>query len=370
MKKPLSLLTGLLLLFALQGCKDKVAPGIAEVQRPVISGVTVEAVQVAAIPQYYETSGSTSAGTTSVVASRLMAAVTKVTVKEGDRVQKGDLLITLDDNDIRQKLQAAEAAHQEALQAQAAARENMALAATTHQRYKNLFEGKAVTRQEFDQVTAAAKVAVLEYQRLEATAARTAAGLDEIKVLRSFAAITAPTDGIITNKKVEPGNMAVPGMPLLTVADTSSMEIRTAVEERYAGRISPGMEAAVQIPALDRQMTCWIKEVVAAVDPGSRTFPVRITLDETEVPPGLYAKIRVTAGERPGLLVPAKALVYKGQLSGVYAVDGNNIVTYRLVRTGRQINDRIEILAGLAENDLILTSGVDKAVDGGLLQRN
>jgi RND family efflux transporter MFP subunit len=370
MRKPLSLLTGLLLLFALQGCKDKVAPGTAEVQRPVISGVTVEAVHFAAIPQYYETSGSTSAGTTSVVASRLMAAVTGVTVKEGDRVHKGDLLITLDDNDIRQKLQAATAGLQEALQAKASAREHMALAKTTYQRYKNLFEGKAISRQELDQVAAASKVAALEYQRLEATVARASAGLDEIKVLQGFAAITAPADGIITNKKVEPGNMAVPGMPLLTVADTSSMEIRTAIEERYAGRISAGMEAAVQIPAIDRQMTGRIKEVVAAVDSDSRTFPVRIALDDPEVVPGLYAKIRVKTGERSGLLVPANALVSKGQLSGVYTVDADNIVTYRLVRTGNRINDHIEILAGLAENDLILTSGVEKAVDGGLLQRN
>ena len=80
---------------------------------------------------------------------------------------------------------------------------------------------------------------------------------------------------------------------------------------------------------------------------------------------GLFARVRLPRGEREAILVPKEAVVERGQLTGVFAVDPRGIVTYRLVRTGKAFEGGIEVLSGLQAGDRIITAGLEKAVDGG-----
>jgi HlyD family secretion protein len=81
----------------------------------------------------------------------------------------------------------------------------------------------------------------------------------------------------------------------------------------------------------------------------------------------LFARVRIPVGKRETILVPERAIVQKGQLAGVYAVDGQGIVTYRLVRKGNASTDGTEILSGLTGNDRIITAGIEKVTDGGMI---
>ena len=83
----------------------------------------------------------------------------------------------------------------------------------------------------------------------------------------------------------------------------------------------------------------------------------------------MYAKVRIARGKKELLLVPRSAIVEKGQLTGVYAVDSQDVVTYRLVRTGKEHDGVLEILSGLKPNDRIIVGGMEKAVDGGILEK-
>lgn len=335
------------------GCKGKVKPGTAEVKRQVVTGVTLAEVHPAQVDDYYETSGTVRAKTISVIASRMMGTVTSVKVREGDRVHAGQVLMTIDDRDVAQRVKAAEKAVE-------AAKQNKALADITYQRYKKLRDEKAISMQEIDQIETQKKVADMEYERAKAM-------LAEAQVHHGFTRITAPTSGIVTEKKIELGSMAVPGVPILTVEDNSSYRIEANVDERLSGKLKIGTPVNVVIDSIGQEVKGRISEIVPSVDPMSRTFLVKIDLKAPSLKTGLYGKVLIPEGKKEAILVPKKAIVEKGQLVGVYTVDSKGVVTYRLIKTGKKYGEQVEILSGLSGGEKIIVDGVDKAVDGGVI---
>ncbi len=361
----LLLVAGLLL----TGCGEKAAPVAAQVKRPTISGVSIATVAPTAVDEFYEAVGTVRAAHTSYVAGRMMGAVTSLAVKEGDAVEKGQLLLTIDDRDVVQKVKAAEAGHQEAVKALELGKQNRELIDITYQRYKKMYEEKAISRQEMDQFETQKKVAGLEYERGLEMVNRAAAGLAEAKIYLGFTHVTSPVKGVVTEKKTEVGSMAMPGIPLLTIESAAGFRAEITIDESLSGKLKNGSPVLVSIDALNRQMNGMIAEILPVIDPLSRSFTVKVSLIGPGLRTGLYAKVRIPKGKKELLLVPRSAIVEKGQLTGVYAVDGQEVVTYRLVRTGRAYDDRLEILSGLKTNDRIIVGGVEKAVDGGILEK-
>jgi RND family efflux transporter MFP subunit len=348
------------------GCGEKVKPGTAEVKRPRVSGIIIEPITPSQVDEYYETSGTVAARTISAVASRMMGTVTSVKVKEGDRVSAGQLLLTIDDSDVAQKVKAAREGCNEAEKGLEAARENRNLMTVTYQRYKKLYDDKALSGQELDQIETRKKVADIDFEKARAALARTRAGLKEAEVYQGFTRIISPVSGVVTEKKTDIGNMAVPGAPLFTIEDDSAYRIDVNGDESLAGRIRAGIDALVFIGALNREMKGKITEVVPSVDPASRSFLVKIAVKGEGLRNGFYAKVSIPIGKRRTLLVPKNAVVEKGQLIGVYTVDKDSVITYRLVKTGKNYGERVEILSGLNPGEDVVVAGVDRAIDGGL----
>ena len=302
MKKHIAATTILLLLLA--GCKEKVKPGSAEVRRQAVTGVGATVVKPSEVDEYYETTGTVKAGTTSLVASRVMGTVTSIKVKEGDRVRAGQVLMTLDDRDMAQKVAAGEAGYREALKALEAAAQNRSLAEATYRRYRSLYDEKALTRQELDQVETQKKVADIDYERILEMVNRAKAGLAEAQVYHGFTSITSPVSGVVTEKKLEAGSMAVPGVPVITVEDTSEMRVEAFADENLSGRLRTGMGAAIFIDATGQQTKGVITEVVPSLDPMTRTFLVKISTAGAGLKNGLSAKVRIPVGRKEVLLLP------------------------------------------------------------------
>ncbi len=337
---------------ALAGCRGKES-GEKAVPRKQVSGVLVAIAALSPAEEYIETSGTVKARTVSIIASRMMGTITSVKVREGDRVQAGQVLATVDDSDVVQKVKAAEKAVE-------AAKQQKSLADITYERYKTLHDDRALTGQELDQVATQKKVAESEYERSQAM-------LKEAKVHHGFTSIVAPFAGSITERRAEQGNMAVPGMPLFTLEDTSGYRIDAYLDERYVGTVKRGMQAVITIGSLQREVPGTVSEVVPSVDPSTRTFLVKIAVSNEGLRNGSYAKVSIAAGKRDRLLVPGKAVVERGQLSGLYTVGSDSIITYRLVRKGRTYGDKVEILSGVNPGERIIVEGVEQAVDGGVL---
>jgi RND family efflux transporter MFP subunit len=354
--------------FFLTSCGEKAAPGNAPVKRQTISGVSIATLTSAAIDEFYEAVGTVKADHTSHVASRMMGTVISLLVKEGDTVENGQLLLTLDDRDVVQKVKAAEAGYQEAIKALESVKQNRELTGITYERYRKMFEEKAISRQEMDQFETQKKVAGLEHERVQEMVNRAAAGLSEAKIFLGFTRVTSPIKGRVTEKKTEVGSMAVPGMPLLTLEDIAAFHAEVTVDESLSGKLRTGMSVLVSIEAIDRQMPGKIKEILPVVDSLSRSFIVKVSLSGAGLRSGLYARVKIPSGKKEVLLAPQSAIVEKGQLTGVYAVDGQGIVTYRLIRTGKAYDGNREILSGLKPNDRIIVQGVEKAKDGGIIE--
>jgi multidrug efflux system membrane fusion protein len=155
-------------------------------------------------------------------------------------------------------------------------------------------------------------------------------------------------------------------MPLFTIEDTSSYRVDVSGDESFTGRIRKGMEASVFIEALGREVKGRISEVVPSVDPASRSFLIKIAIKGEALRNGLYGKVSIPIGKRETLLVPKDAVIEKGQLIGLYTVEKDSVITYRLVKTGRTYGDKVEILSGLNSGERVVVGGLDRVVDGGI----
>lgn len=366
MNRYATLLLSLLMLASFSGCKERPAP--EEARRTEITGVKVETVSPSTVDEYYEVAGTVRAKTVSAISSRIMGTVTSVEVKEGQRVKMGQLLLVIDDRDAAARAKAAEEALKEAISALEAAGKQKELADITYERYRNLFEEKALSRQELDRMETEQKVAQAGLRRAEAAVERARASLKEAEVFLGFARVTAPVSGIVTEKRIDPGSMAVPGAPLLTLEDDSAYRIEVNVDERFIDRIKTGMAAEVFIPSIDRRAEGKVVEAVPSVDQASRTFLVKLDLADSALRGGLYGRVRFKTGTKQAIVLPHSAIVQRGQLTGVYSVDENGAVTYRLVRAGKVQDGMVEVLSGVNPGDRVIVDGAENAVDGGVLK--
>ena len=333
------------------GCKGKQKEETAK--RFEITGVTVSPVSMSTVDDVYEVTGTVRANSTSIVASRVMGVVTSIPVREGDSVKAGQVLLIIDDRDAAQRARAASMAMESAKQSQS-------LAEKTWQRYKKLYDENVISHQEMDQMDAKKKIADAEFERIKSMA-------EEARTYMSFARVTAPISGRITEKRIDTGTMATPGMPLLVIESGGSPYIEVSIDAGLGAKIKTGMVVEAIVETIDRPLPGMIREVFPSVDPSSRTFTVKVEIRNASLRSGLFARVRIPVGKRETILVPEQSIVQKGQLTGVYAVDGQGIVTYRLVRKGNASAGDIEILSGLTVNDRIITAGIEKVIDGGVI---
>jgi RND family efflux transporter MFP subunit len=356
MKKIFILLT--VFTFLISGCssdKEKIQ------EKPVILGVETKIINKSSVDDFYETSATVKSKISSVVSSMIMGRVTSLRVKEGDKVKAGQLLLTIDSRDTAQKALGAQAGVNEAMKAAEAADQNRKLVNKTYSRYGNLYKENVMTKQEFDQISTQKRVADIEYQRALQGVERARAGLGEVGVYQSYARITAPISGVVVQKNIDLGSTAAPGQPLLTIESPSNLELVANINESMLDKVKVG--TPVYLESEGKNIKSKITSVVPSIDPMTRTFKAKIAL--SGLTSGGYVKVKIPVAKKQTLVVPQNSVVQKGELTGVYTVDDKNIISYRLIRTGKTFGNDIEILSGLNNGDKVIVSGVDKAVDGG-----
>lgn len=362
----LSILVSALLLSA--GCGDKVKPGSADVKRPIISGVTMQDVKVASVDEYNETAGTIKAKNVSVIASKVMGTITGIRVKEGERVQAGQVLLTIDDRDVLAKVAAAEAGYRENVKALEMTRQNQSLASITNARYQKLYQDGAISQQQMDQVATQGNVAQLDLERAQESVKRAQASLVEAQAYYDFTQVIAPTAGVVSMKKVDVGSMAVPGVTLLVVEDDSAYTLEADVDESIAGKIMLGMATDIRVDSLGKSLVGTVTEVAPTIDPAARKLHLKIDVKGEGLQSGLYAQLKIPTNKKDTIVVNKSAIVEKGQLTGVYVVDTKGLIVYRIVHIGKTYDKQVEILSGITVGEKIIVEGLDKVVDGGLVK--
>lgn len=342
------------------------------------SSVATAAADVTELASSVEAGGIVRARVTALIASRLLAPIVDVRVRAGDRVRRGDVLVMLDARDLRAndaRAQAAVLAAAESVRAAEAdvrATESAAqLARVTHDRLATLQAKRSATVEELDQAVAAlsgaeAQHAAAQARLAAATASRDAAkaAADAAVVTSTYATLTAPFDGIITERTAEPGSMAAPGTPLLTLEDPSAYRLEVRLDETRGALVAPGTEAAIQIDNRDRPITGRVVEI-ARVDPASHSFLVKLDLPpEVTVRSGQFGRATFLGPLRHTLTIPATAVVHRGQLTFVFVVEADQRTHLRPVSLGTVNGDRVEVLAGLRQRERVVTSPEPSLADG------
>jgi RND family efflux transporter MFP subunit len=345
---------------------------------PVKAAIAVA--QAGPWPLIYEAVGTVQAETASTVAAKLLGTITSVSVREGDRVRQGDVLATIDERQVDAQRRQAEAALAEAYQAEQAAhaaREAAAagaeLAAATQRRYQTMLARESVSRQEFDEVDARrrqAQAALVQAEDLQKAAGQRVrqaeASLAAARVSAGDAKVTAAFDGVITAQMVDPGDLAAPGKPLLNMEKAGSHRVGIRVPEAYVRSVRTGqaVSARVEGPA-PFSMEGVVDVMAPAANPSSRSFLVNVRLPPgTDVHSGMFVRVALAVGEDRLTAVPASALIHEGQLTGIYLVTAEGIARFRLVRTGRRLGDRVEVISGLAEGSRCVVVPPPGLMDG------
>ncbi len=317
------------------------------------------------MPDVMESVGTVRAAQTSVLASQIMGTIIEIRVREGDRVQRGQVLAVIDDNQPKASLDRAIAADNASQQQLVAAETDLSLAESTLKRFQTLYDRKSVSPQEFDEVKTREQAALARRDIARAEQAQAKAALEQAHTTLSYTAIRAPFDGIVTEKKVDTGALASPGMPLFTIEDVHRYRLEASVNESDVSYVKIGQSISVLIDAIGGERQAKVAEVVPAADPQSRTFLVKVDLpSDSRLRSGLFGRAEFDRGERQSLLIPRAAVVDRGQLQGVFVLDQSRIAALHYVTLGRSLNDQVEILAGLQDGDRIVAHPGNLELDG------
>jgi RND family efflux transporter MFP subunit len=321
---------------------DKVVPGRVEIPPAAIDGevVTVIASQVPVIEQ---ATGTVRSRHETVLSARITARVIEVLVNAGDSVVAGDVVLTLDDRDLRAQLQQLE-------QAVVAARANLAEAEPRYTRAKSLYAQNAASKAEVESAEAR-----LHSARAELT--RSQRAVEEAETALSYSVIRASAPARVIDRLVDPGDTATPGEPLLRLYDPGQLRLEANVRESLATRLQRGQSLVAHVDALGAEYSVSIEEIVPSADPGSRSFIVKVSLpDDAQLYPGMFGRLLIAYGSEERYYVPQRAVARVGQLEFVNVV-GEEGVERRFVRTGAQAEDgMVEVVSGLRPGERIVVS--------------
>jgi RND family efflux transporter MFP subunit len=360
--------------------------GHQEARGPAPAAIDVTATRVAPAEfhERHEAGGILQARQTAALTSRVMAPVETVTVLPGDAVRAGQVVVTLDVRDLTAQARLSSSSVEVAghgLQAAQSEREAaeaaLTLSQASYQRLSGLVERKSATAQELDEATASlrsgrARVATANARVAEATAAlaRAKAASDAAAVHASYGAIVAPFNGRVTEKLVEVGNMAAPGVPLLRVESIDGFRVHVRLDESRAAGIAPGQHVDVRLggaEGADRRTDGTVAEIARAIDADARAFLVKIdlpvTADTNTLRSGMFARVQFPGPVRTALVVPPGAVIRQGQVATLFVVE-KDVARLRIVQLGPAAGEGIEILAGLEPGEQIVTQPPPGLTDG------
>lgn len=338
---PVLTIVGLLLaIFWMAGSFDsKIAPGIIDNSIPykgeslTLSNTLIQLNE--SVPATVRSKQTTH------IASRILAPIKSIRVKAGDTVNKGDLLIELDNRNNRSNV-AQSRENINSIQAQ------LTQAQSHYTRTKNLYQKESVTKAQLEQASA-------NYNSLRAQLASAKQQLESSETTSSYSQIRAQFTARVIDRFAEPGDLASPGLKLLTLYDPSSLRIDANVRESLALTLNIGQQLETHIPALNKTLMATIEEIVPAADPGARSFLIKAKIEHNgKLLPGLFARILIPAGKQQQLLIPSSYIKKMGQLNVVWVLENNHAVR-RFIRIGQESGDKTLVISGLSSGEKLIS---------------
>ena len=289
------------------------------------------------------------------ISTRMMGYITNVNAEVGNRVSKGKVLVNISNTDLQAKLAQVKA---NITQAEV----GLQNAKKDFDRITTLFSQNSVTQKELDDITThynMAKAGVEAAKQME----------NEVNAQFAYTRITAPFSGTVTAKYANSGDMANPGMPLLTIAKTGQYQVVAMVPENQISNVTTGQNVSVWLKSIEKEITGKVDEIAVSSSNTGGQFIVKINLDKHDEQ--LYAGMFTTVSfegnpnsEQETILIPENSLFQNGGLKGVYTVGSDNVAILRWLRIGKKHGDSYEVLSGLSKGDQLIVSSQSRLYNG------
>jgi membrane fusion protein (multidrug efflux system) len=292
-------------------------------------------------PQPFESkltfNGSLVADKSINIHSELRGKVEAIHFRDGQDVEQGDLIVVIEAGETAAELRSMQ--------------EQLALATTTAERLKNLFESGSVNASERDDAVSRRAVLQAEVERLQVRLAKTR--------------IHAPFTGTLGLRQISPGDLIEPDTLITTLQTVADLKVDFNVPERYRALIEPGASLSLWVAGHNEPFSASISAIDPQIDVATRTLTVRATVanPERKLLPGNYARVELISRDEAALLVPSIAVLQSLEAVSVFTVE-DGIAVRREVETGYRDNNQVLILRGLEPGSEIITSGIQSVREG------
>ncbi len=329
-------------------------------QKTVADNSPAVTVSVSSITQensssFLTTSGKIEAVNSANLSTRMMGYVDKIYVQVGEKVRKGQQLISISNTDLSAKLAQVDAGITEATAAYNNAEKDF-------NRFTALFNENSASQKELDDITA-------NYTMAKARLESAKQMKNEVNAQFSYANIRAPFSGTVTNKFINVGDMANPGMPLLEVESPGKFQVLAMVPESEILQIKADADVNVVLKSLGKTVKGKVLEVSTSSKNTGGQYMVKVMLEKTDatVMSGMYATVQFpteSSESSQAVMLPKDVIVTNGQLTGVYTVSQSNTALLRWLRLGRTIGDKVEVLSGMSSDEQYIVSADGKLYNG------
>lgn len=301
-------------------------------------------------------SGQIQSQETAAISTRVMGFISSIKVKSGDVVQKGQLLVTINNGDILAKRAQAQAMISET---EAAFKD----AQKDYERFEQLYKQQSASTKEFENAT-------LHYNSVKAKAEVAQQMKNEAEAMLEYTELTAPFSGVVTQKNSNEGSIASPGMPILMIEQADDYHVRASVSESEVGQLKKGMVAEVTVKSTGKKIIGKISEISPSSQFTGGQFQIKVIVPSTEntgLFSGMYVNVNIPLKNTSGiqsLFVPVSAIIHKDQLSGLYTVSEDHTAQLRWLKVGKEYGDEVEILSGLNPGEKFITQSESKLSNG------
>ena len=304
-------------------------------------------VQLREVEQTYSIDGVVEATRQSTVSAQISGRVKAIYFDVGDRVNKGQVILRIDEREANQALAGSRAQLSQAEAALQNARLN-------YERSQQLFAQKFISQAALDKAKS-------DYDVARAQAAASEAGAEQSALAQSYTSVVAPYPGVVSARMVELGEMVTVGKPLMTGFDPSQLRVIANVPQDRLKEIGIRPSVTVEVPSLSR----WIKAASVTVQPSAdvRTHSTQVRVDlpsnQANVYPGMFVRTHFVVGKASKMLIPVTAVLRRSEVVAVYVVDDKDVPHLRQVRLGEtNEQNEIEVLAGLNAGERVARDAV------------
>lgn len=358
-------LTAVLLVAALvlaAGCGKKDAD-TGNSQDKVEVPVSVEEVRTGSISSTTAITGKVTPLAEINVVPKTGGKVVQVLVDVGSKVKQGQVLVRLDTAELDAQLKQATAALELARSSNAQNQLRLQDAQNNLNRMQALYNEGAISKQQYE-------TALLQYNLTKNTdtgaqVKQAQANVELIRTQISNAIITAPQDGEISARLVDPGEMAGPGVPVVTLVNTAKVYIEGVVAERDISLVKIGRQVDVKVEAAGGAFKGVVETVSPAADPRSKGYPLKVALTnpDSKLKPGMFGEIRLVTGQKDDVVViPKEVVVDRGAGKVVFVVKGG-MAEERKITLGMESGDRVEVVDGIKAGEKLVVAGQTSLTD-------